>query len=324
MPKVSVVIPTYNYGRFLGEAIQSVLDQTFEDFELIVVDDGSTDNTKEVVDSFADPRVKYIYQENRGHSAANNVGILASKGEYVAILDADDVWLPQKLELQVKVLDSRPDVAAVCSDIYIVDAQTGVITGRFWHNSPRLGPFNPHMAAQKALRRLLSRGCFIHPSTALIRREVYNEVGLHDESLKTHEVWDMWVRVLLRFAVETIDMPLAKYRQHSANLSANWDQMYEDGVTVLNKATRTLPLAPDDLRVLKRRLARHHFSYGSGLVVNDRITLGRQKLLASIRLNPWSVRPYVFLAGSLLGSRLILTVKSWKKWLERRFLRSRS
>jgi len=91
MPKVSVIIPTYNYGRFLGEALQSVLDQTFDDFDLIVVDDGSTDNTKEVVASFEDNRIKYIYQQNRGVAAAQNVGILASKGEYVALLGADDV-----------------------------------------------------------------------------------------------------------------------------------------------------------------------------------------------------------------------------------------
>lgn len=96
--KVSVIIPTYNYGRFLGEAIQSVLDQTFTDFELIVVDDGSTDNTKEVVSSFKDSRIKYIFQENCGVSAAQNTGIRASTGEYIAILGSDDKWFPENLE----------------------------------------------------------------------------------------------------------------------------------------------------------------------------------------------------------------------------------
>ena len=322
MPKVSVVIPTYNFGHFLGEALQSVLDQTFADFEIIVVDDGSTDNTRDVVASFKDDRIRYTYQENRGVAAATNVGILASNGEYLAQVDADDVWLPQKLELQVKVLDSRADVSAVCSDIYVFDDQTGAITGRFWHNSPYLGSFDPQVAAREPLRCLLSQGCFVHSSTALVRRIVLNEVGLYDESLKTHEIWDMWARILLHHALEVIDIPLAKYRRHTGNLTVYWDQMYEDGVTVLEKAMRTLPLAPDDRRVLKKRLSRHHFSYGRGLVLNDRIPLGRKKLLVSIKTNPWRIRPYIYLAVSLIGSRPILTVKSWKKWLKCRLSRS--
>jgi glycosyltransferase involved in cell wall biosynthesis len=324
MPKVSVIIPTYNYGRFLGEAIQSVLDQTFADFDLIVVDDGSTDKTREVVAGFKDDRIRYIYQENRGVSAAQNVGILASKGEYVALLGADDVWLPEKLELQVNVLDSRPEVAAVCSDIYILDDQTGAITGRFWHNSRLLGPFNPQKAARKPLRRLLSRGCFIHNCTAMVRRDVFTEVGLYDESLKTLEVWVMWVRVLLSFVVEIIDIPLGKYRRHGNNLTVDWEQMFEDGITVLNKAMRTLPLESGDLRILKRRLARQHYSYGRALVANGRIVPGREKLIESIKGNPRSIKPYIFLAVSSLGSRLILRGKSWKKRLVHRFAWGRS
>jgi glycosyltransferase involved in cell wall biosynthesis len=322
MPKVSVIIPTYNYDRFLGEAIHSVLAQTFQDFELVVVDDGSTDNTKQVVSNFADERIKYIYQQNQGVSAARNTGISACCGDYVALLDADDVWVPQKLELQVKILDSRPDIAAVCSDVYVVDAHTGVTINRFWNDGRRLGTFNPHMAPKKLLRRLLARGCFIHPSSTIFRRVVFDEVGLFDESLQTHEVWELSVRILLHFDIALIDTPLVKYRQHAANLSAKWHEMEEDGVKVLYKAINTLPLTPDDVRVIKRRLARNNCEYGSGLVVNDRIPLGREKLLASIKLNPWNIKPYIYLAGSFLGSRIILGLKSWKKRTEYHFFRS--
>ena len=134
MPVVSAIIPTYNFGRFLGEAIQSVLDQTFTDFELIVVDDGSTDDTREVVGSFNDSRIRYIYQENRGLPAARNTGIKASRGEYIAFLDSDDIWLTQNLELKVKSLDSHPDAGLVCSDGYNFDDATGAIIGTLWHD----------------------------------------------------------------------------------------------------------------------------------------------------------------------------------------------
>ena len=321
MPKVSVIIPTYNYSHFLGEAIRSVLDQTFGDFEIVVVDDGSTDDTKQVASRFADPRIKYIYQENRGVSAARNTGISACCGDYVALLDSDDIWVPQKLELQVKILDSRPEVSAVCSDVNIIDIETGVFINTLWNNDRRLGPFNPRMSSKKLFRRLLSRGCFIHPSSTLFRHVVFDEAGLFDESLRTHEVWDMSVRVLLRFDMALIDIPLVNYRQHDTSLSAQWHEMHDDGINVLYKAINTLPLKPGDVQAIKHRMARNNCEYGSGLVVNDMIPLGREKLLTSIKLNPWNIKPYIYLAGSLLGSHIILGIKSLKKRLENNSLR---
>ncbi len=325
MPKVSVIIPTYNYSHFLREAIQSVLDQTFGDFEVIVVDDGSTDDTRQVVSSFTDPRIKYIYQENRGVSAARNTGISACCGEYIALLDSDDVWVSsQKLDLQVRILDARPEVSVVCSDVNIIDVDTGVFINTLWNNDQRLGRFNPHVSSKKLFRRLLARGCFIPTSSTLFRHVVFDIVGLFDESLRTHEVWDMSVRVLLRFDMALIDTPLVNYRQHNTSLSAQWHEMHDDGINVLYKAINTLPLKPKDVRVIKRRMARNYCKYGRGLVVNDMIPLGRDKLLTSIKLNPWNIEPYIYLIGSLLGSRIILGFKSLKKLIEYNFLRGQS
>ena len=324
MPKVSVIIPTYNYGRFLGEAIQSVLDQTFADFDLIVVDDGSTDNTREVVASFKDDRIRYIYQENRGVSAARNAAIWDSKGEHIAFLDADDVWLPEKLELQVKVLDSRPEVAIVCSDTYFFDDQTGDIIGRFWHGDKQFhGWFNPREASKNALRYLLYRGCFIAPTVTMVRREVFGEVGGFDEALKTQTDWDMWVRISRRFAIETIDIPLAKNRRHGDNLSCDPQQMYRGEGIALNKVIRSGSLQPDEVKLAKRRLARLHFLYGSRSVADGKVKLGRERLLAAIRINPWYIKAYIHLAKSLLGSKLITAGKSCKRGLRSWLLRLR-
>jgi glycosyltransferase involved in cell wall biosynthesis len=322
MPKVSVVICTYNRAHFIAESIQSVLDQTFADFEIIVVDDGSTDNTKEAVDSFQDPRIRYVYQENRGLSAARNTGIRTSIGEYISFLDSDDIWLPQNLELMVKRLDSRPDVAFVCSDLYFFDDATGAILGRVWHNKRSDNSVNPKKAARCALRYLLQRGCFITAIAMVVRREVFTEVGYFDESLINHVDWDLFVRIVQRFPIVTMDMPLAKNRHHHGERMTNVrrELFYQGALVVLDKAIRSYSLSRADLRLVRRRLARTHFRYGRDLVANGGVDLGREKLLIAIKVNPWCIRPYIYIAGSFFGGRAILAVKSWKKQLKHHLL----
>ncbi len=321
MAKVSVMIPTHNYGRYLGEAIQSVLAQTFADIEVIVVDDGSTDNTREVVGSFKDSRVRYIYQENRGVSAAQNTAIKAAEGEFVAGLGGDDIWLPEKLELELSMLNSHPEAALVCSDAYVFDSATGAILGRRWHDKPFHYWVDPARAARQPLRELLARGCFIAPQAMLVRRVVFAEVGYFDESLVTHEDWDLFVRIVCRYPINTLDVPLVKIRAHEASLTADWNRMYRGATTVLTKAIDSQLLSGAEMMLVKRRLAHTHFSYGKSLLANGRTALGREKLVAAIKINPWPIRPYVFLAGSLLGDRTVLAVKSWKDLLEHREVR---
>jgi glycosyltransferase involved in cell wall biosynthesis len=316
MPKVSVVIPTYNRTHFIAEAMQSVIDQTFTDFELIVVDDGSTDNTREVVSSFKDHRIKYIYyQENKGASSAQNTGIRASTGEYVAILGSDDIWLPQNLELQVKLLDSRPDIALVCSDMYLFDNNSRKLLGRFWHDKHSDAYINPQKVTQHALKRLLEKGCFIGPQATLMRRAVLTEVGCFDESLVTHEDWDLFVRIVKRFPICINDIPLTMVRKHGISLQSSTERMYNGAVRVLGKAMSSYSLTGQELRLIERRLARTHFRHGRHMVMNGSMTMGRKRLWNAIRTNPWCVRPYIYLALSLLGKRVILSTKSWKKRL---------
>jgi glycosyltransferase involved in cell wall biosynthesis len=280
-----------------------------------VVDDGSTDNTQEVVKSFQDPRIRYIYQENQGVSAAQNTGTDVSTGEYICGLGSDDMYLPTNLEQKVKVLDSRPEVGLVCSDAYIFDNKTGNILGRYWHDKPFHYWVDPERASRQPLRELLTRGCFIAPQTILVRRHTMNEVGSFDESLPTHEDWDLFIRIAQRFAIETIDVPLLKLRRHDVSLTASWDNMYQGAVTILNKVMRSYSFSKAELRLVEKRLARTHFSYGKSLVANGNASLGREKLLAGIQTYPWSVKPYIYLAWSLLGNELILSLKSIKNRL---------
>ncbi|HEY40915.1 MAG TPA: glycosyltransferase [Dehalococcoidia bacterium] len=309
MPKVSVVITTYNYRRFLAEAIQSVLEQTFTDFELIIVDDGSTDNTREAVDNFKDQRIKYIYQEHRGGNVARNVGLSISTGKYIAFLDADDIWLPEKLEMQVSLLDSSPDVALVCSDFYRFDDQSGTILNRAWENR--------QVDPKRALNLLLSESAFAVTSTVLIRTDVITEVGGWDESLNIGQDWELFVRIARNFAFEAIHTPLVKKRQHDARLSSDWEFRYLNFPITLNKVINTYPLSTADRRAIKRRLASVHHTYATYLALDNRITLSRKQFITSIKVDPRYIKPYIYLLASFLGRSTIVILGSCRRRLER-------
>lgn len=311
MAKVSVIIPTYNRAKMIGETIQSVLDQKFRDFELIVVDDGSTDNTKEVVDSFKDPRINYISRQNSGPSAARNTGIQASSGDYIAFLDSDDLWLSDYLELMVRQLDSHNDLGLVCSDGYLRDDRTGVTIGTIWRTS--LPGFNPQRAAKQPLKELLLRpDCFIRPPFTVVRRVVFNKVGYFDESLRNGEDWEIGIRIAHYFAIETLDIPLGWVRKHDASLTVRSVEAYQENLRTFNKVLCNSSLSRADVALVKRGLARTHYEYGKSILENNGIDLGREKLLSAIKVNPLCVKPYLYLAESFLGSKTVLAIKRWK------------
>jgi len=298
VPKVSVVVPTYDSARFLGKAIQSVLDQTFQDWELIVVDDGSTDNTRDVMAAFQDPRIRYVHQENRGAPAALNAGIRLARGAYVAFLGADDRWLAEKLALQVAQLDSLPlNVGLVYCDLHLLDLEDDTILGRFLD-----GREPPRGRVLSQLVR--TEGSFLHPCASLIRREVFDRVGVFDESLKTHEDWDLWVRIAAAYEVEALDHPLAVYGRRPSQLTADIQQMYLYGVEAKLRVLHTQTLRPSDRRALRHYLAHHHYGYGIKF-----LNLGWRKeawkaFLRSLRLRPGERKTYIHLGLPLLSPRL--------------------
>ena len=184
MPKVSVIIPTYNRADLVGHAIQSVLDQTYADWETIVVDDGSTDNTRNVVSAFTDHRIRYIYQDNAKLPGARNAGIRAGTGEYVAFLDSDDRFLPDKLERQVAALERHPEAGLVASGSIEVDSQGKPLrTLRPWL-------FQPQLTWQDWLYH-----CPFAPSDVLVQRDWLIRVGLFDVQQHYVEDWDLWLRM---------------------------------------------------------------------------------------------------------------------------------
>lgn len=209
MPKVSIIIPTYNYGNFICHAIDSVLIQTYNDFEILVIDDGSTDNTARQMDRYKH-KVKYYYRENRGVSAARNFGIERSNGEYIAFLDADDLFFPEKLDIQVNILDLNVSkgVGLIYSDYLCVNSYNTSILK--YYKSKEFKSQN------EALNYLLNNN-FINTSTVMVNKKCFDKVGLFNENYNYLEDLDLWIRIGLCYEFEYINKPLVKTRSHSSN-----------------------------------------------------------------------------------------------------------
>ena len=206
-PTVSVIIPTYNRGWILREAIDSVLSQEFSDYELIVVDDGSTDDTRAILDSYGQDII-VLRQPNQGVSAARNRGIAESCAQLISFLDSDDLWLPQKLTRQVAFFQSNPD-ALICQ------------TEETWvRNGVRVNPKKRHHKFSGMIFEPSLALCLVSPSAVMIRKTLFDTVGLFDESLPACEDYDLWLRVSCRYPVFLIDEPLIiKHGGHDDQLS---------------------------------------------------------------------------------------------------------
>ena len=303
MPLVSVVMPAYNQGAFIGEAIRSVLKQTFEDFDLHVIDDGSTDDTPEIVKGFDDERLRYFRQENGGLSAARNAGIARSKGEFIAFLDSDDVWLPDKLARQVRAMRANPNCGLVACNFRHVGDHSFVDKAFLRSNVP----------TGKVFEKLLHAG-FILPSMAMARRSAFEKVGLFDVDLRRCEDYDLWLRITHDFEFEHVEQVGGLYRVHAASMTKGADpfEWLVPAIRVVEKICEThrLPrkLADSALAVHYARLAFHCMRAGDAKAFREaaRRSAGR--------------RMTVPLAGILLG-RALLGAKGLVRLFD--FLRSR-
>jgi len=209
---VSIIIPTYNRGKYIREAIQSVLNQTYQNFEIIVSDDGSTDNTKEVVESFNDRRIKYFWNKNSGLPAvARNIGIKKSSGKYIAFLDSDDLWLAKKLEKQINEFEKNENIGLVCSHRIYFDEK------KEWIKKINI---NDKDFTFKSLFIRNKVTC----STVIVKRSIFDNIGLFNEctKLQAGEDYEMWLRIANSYRIKYIQEPLVKYRHHSNVIRKNF------------------------------------------------------------------------------------------------------
>ena len=210
-PAVSVVIPAYNQGQYLRGAIKSVLAQTYHDYEIIVVDDGSTDNTAAIAAGF-EPDIRYIYQDNQGLAGARNTGIRQARGEYIALLDSDDLWLPSFLEAMMALAAANPRAAVFYCGLNYIDAR-----GRLLPQSGRIKPTPP-----EEMYHTLLRANHLVPSATMIKRSVVVEAGLFDIAFRRLQDWELWIRLLRRgHTFIGLDQCLLQYRIHDESLSTD-------------------------------------------------------------------------------------------------------
>jgi len=206
-PLVSVVIPTYNRAEWIGGAVESVLSQEFQNYELIVVDDGSTDETPKVLERYSD-RIRMIRQANCGVSAARNTGVASSNGDFIAFLDSDDLWLPGKLSRQVVFFQQNSD-ARICQ------------TNEIWiRNGVRVNPGKRHRKRSGQIFAPSLRLCLVSPSAVMLRKKLFDDIGGFDEDLPACEDYDLWLRIGSRYPIYLIDEPLiVKRGGHEDQLS---------------------------------------------------------------------------------------------------------
>jgi glycosyltransferase involved in cell wall biosynthesis len=281
---VSVVIPTYNREKVISTALESVLAQTYTDYEIIVLDDGSTDNTRDLIRSYADRQVRYFYQDNKGIAGARNAGIRACSGAYIAFLDSDDYWLPGKLEQQMALFGRHPEygpVASCCASVRY--------DGSF-RATNRSG------TSGRVLRELFKKN-YIRTSAAVVTRQCLDTVGLFDESLKECEEYDLWLRIAAEYPIGFINEPLAVYVDNPAGVSTD---------SLIGRLYRLQVLEKDYLqqhiprRLYRRRIADTCHYIGRHYLSRGQSAEGRAYLRRAQKLAPLYIKNLIYVGLSLL------------------------
>jgi glycosyltransferase involved in cell wall biosynthesis len=237
MPLISVIIPVYNGEKTIKETIDSVLMQTFEDLEVIIINDGSQDSTLNIVSSVQDCRIKVFSYDNAGISISRNRGFFHSSGEFISFLDADDLWTPDKLEAQLKALQANPEAAVAYSWVNYIDESS-----QFF----RIG--NHQTLNGNVYEKLLVHNLLENGSNPLIRRQALTEVGGFDPSFSSAADWDMWLRLAARYPFVAVPSPQILYRMSGSSMSSNILKMEAECVQLIEKAFNQVP---DSLKFLK-------------------------------------------------------------------------
>ena len=295
MPMVTVVIPTYNRKSLVCEALDSVLSQTYTDFEVIIVDDGSTDNTACMLSEYDDPRLYLIRQENQGQGPARNAGILAAKGNYIAFLDSDDLWIPVKLKAQVAFFDKYEKLEWVYSDAYAFDGET---KEKLYIFSQKGRQYEGYIAHQ------LFMNDFIATSTVMVKRHVFEEIGLFKHITKAQD-WEMWLRIAARHHIRKVPHALTEYRIHKNMITQTQEPLFkfQCHTSVLEHAVVFAPEIYGSL--YQRAMASQCINTGGSLLVRSSVREARRMFINAIRHSPRVMKAYLLWAATLLDNRIL-------------------
>ena len=296
-PLVSVILPTYNRANLLTRAVQSVLDQSYKDLELIIVDDGSDDETNAVVRSFEDQRLRYVHHsDNQGVATARNTGLSKSQGALIAFQDSDDTWVREKLELQVNGLLSSDNQVGVHYSPFIR------IKGLMETQYPLdVGKYQGNLSRELLYRNLITS------SAALVKSECFDKVGTFDNTLDCLVDWDMWIRIAEHYHFRAIQKPLVHVYFTPNGLTANRELLALNLERVLDKHNAAFIMAP-------KARAFHICALGNLLCLSGELILGRKYLIQSLKIYPGSLRCALIVLASymgLKGYRFLYSAKTW-------------
>ena len=277
MPTLSIIVPAYNAERTIVQTIASVQKQTFSDFELIVINDGSSDQTLQLLHSVADERLRIFSYENGGVCVARNRGISHATGEFIAFIDADDLWTPDKLELQLAALQQHPKAGVAYSWTHFINEQGKPISA-----SP------PIFFEGNVYAKLLVRDFIYSGSNTLIRRQAIESVGEFDSACAGCGDWDYWLRLAARWPFVVVPKHQILYRRSSSSMSSNIEKMKQQALISLEKAYR---MAPPELQHLRNQSVISFHNYCADLHLRYSTNIGGvneagRNLWLSLRLNP--------------------------------------
>lgn len=287
IPKVSVIIPCYNGTKWVRDTIDSVLNQTYQEFELIIVDDDSTDNLEKIIENYSsDERIRYIqHKKNRGIPAARNTGIKASIGQYIAFLDQDDLWLKMKLEKQVEIFEQDKDrkIGLIFTNIVCIGSNGKRIKAK-WPNKSVLKELSKKTGKEILIE--LFRENFIATSSVVVRKkECFKKLGLLNEDLYSGDDYEFWLRVAGNLKIKYVDESLTKKRMHKNNtLKKHMEEgkVYQDRIRILHQITNRYPF----LNELKnKKLEWSHYLYGRYLFNNSQLIKARDEFFKALCFN---------------------------------------
>jgi glycosyltransferase involved in cell wall biosynthesis len=288
-PLVSVVMATYNMAQYLPLAVRSVLQQTYPNLELLIVDDGSTDDTRAVVQPFlADPRVRYLHQPNGGQTIAKNHGVREARGQFIGFLDADDLWVVDKLELQLPLF-ARHEVGVVYSRLVYID-EAG-IEKRVSDNELFRGQVSGPLFVQN----------FIGFGTALVRKECFDRLGSFDETLRMGIDYDLWLRFSTQYEFDYLPRPLLHYRIWAGQMSKNCKTRYRTGIATMQRFLDANPGLVDE-RTRRDAWAHTYVGYGACLFYADRHRMpALREFFTALRYRPGYLPAWRAIVMTLLG-----------------------
>jgi glycosyltransferase involved in cell wall biosynthesis len=300
-PTVSVVIPTYNRANLVTRAIKSVLSQTYKDFEIIVVDDASTDHTGEVVEELQrqHSRIRYIkHKENIGGAAARNTGIRASRGKYIAFQDSDDEWFPEKLKKQMDIFETA-------------SYKIGVVYTGFWReeNDERIYiPFNWIKQKEGDIHEeIFQEGNYITTQAAVVRKECFEKAGMFNESLPRLQDWELWLRISKYYHFRYIDEPLLVAYHLPGGITANQNALIRAAEIISEKYS-------EGIRKNRPLLSKFYFHLGVLLSSSNEIGKGRRYLLKAVKADPLNMKALSVTFISFFGHKAYNRVlKNYRK-----------